>query len=80
MLLDDGRTKPEPREGRPKSPEPSEYMCLVRASSKNKKISTVVHQREVNKFQLAYTNLLKSNLDGLKKLKKIKKSSKAATQ
>ena len=59
-------------------PEPSEYMCLVRAVFKNEKISTVVHSKEVNKFQLAYCNLLKSNMDGLKRQKKQK--TKKATQ
>merc|ERR1719458_743020 len=53
-------------------PEPSEYMCLVRAVFKNEKISTVIHSKEVNKFQLAYCNLLKSNMDGLKRQKKQK--------
>ena len=41
-IVDDGRTKPKPREGRPQPPEPSEYKCLVRAVLANKKISTVV--------------------------------------
>lgn len=41
-LLDDGRTKPKPREGRKPLPEPSEYMCLMRATLRKKKISTVV--------------------------------------
>ena len=31
-----------------------------------------VHARDVNKFQLAYCNLLKSHMDGLKKHKKVK--------
>jgi len=53
-------------------PEPSEYMCLVRAVFKSEKISTVIHAKEVNKFQLAYCNLLKSNMDGLKRQKKQK--------
>ena len=55
-----------------------EYMCLVRAVSKDKKISCVVHARDLNKFQLAYSNLLKSNMDGLKRQKKQK--TKKATQ
>jgi len=90
----DGRTKPipKPRPVKKKGkkmnpkippasephPEPSEYMCLVRAVFKNEKISTVVHSKEVNKFQLAYCNLLKSNMDGLKRQKKQK--TKKATQ
>lgn len=40
QLLDDGRTKPEPRKGN--LPEPQEYKCLIRANLGNKKISTVV--------------------------------------
>jgi signal recognition particle subunit SRP14 len=52
--------------------EPEEYMCLVRAVLKNSKISTVIHARDINKFQLAYCNLLKSNMDGLKRQKKVK--------
>ena len=47
-------------------------MCLMRAVFKNEKISTVVHAKDVNKFQLAYCNLLKSNMDGLKRQKKQK--------
>ena len=31
-----------------------------------------VNARDVNKFQLAYCNLLKSHMDGLKKHKKVK--------
>jgi signal recognition particle subunit SRP14 len=73
----DGRTKPTPREGRKPLPEPSEYMCLIRAGLKNKKISTVVHPKDVNKFQQAYSSMLKGNLDGLKKLKKTKTKAKA---
>lgn len=72
----DGRTKPQPRKGQ--LPEPTEYSCLVRASLGNKKLSTVIHQKDVNKFQMAYTNLLKGNMDGLKK--KDKKSGKSKTK
>ncbi|KAG8223108.1 hypothetical protein J437_LFUL014252 [Ladona fulva] len=66
----DGRQVPIPNK------IPTEFMCLIRASLRNKKISTVVHPKDVNKFQQAYCNLLKGNLDGLKK--KSKKKSKAA--
>ncbi|XP_049826746.1 signal recognition particle 14 kDa protein-like [Aethina tumida] len=68
----DGNNKPKPREGRPPLPEPQENMCLVRAKFRSKKISTVLHHRDINKFQVAYSTLLKGNLDGLKK--KLKKS------
>ena len=47
-------------------------MCLMRVVYKNEKISTIVHAKDVNKFQLAYCNLLKSNMDGLKRQKKQK--------
>lgn len=40
-VLDDGRTKPKPRDDR-QSTESSEYKCIVRATVANKKISTVV--------------------------------------
>ncbi|XP_005099827.1 signal recognition particle 14 kDa protein [Aplysia californica] len=61
----DGRTKPKPQGGL--LPEPSEYKCLVRATLGNRKISTVVNHKDVTKFQMAYGNLLKGSMDGLKK-------------
>ncbi|XP_022907302.1 signal recognition particle 14 kDa protein [Onthophagus taurus] len=73
----DGYDKPIPRRGNPPLPEPQEHMCIVRAKSRTKKISTVIHQKDINKFQVAYSSLLKGNLDGLKKLKKPKAKSKA---
>ena len=44
----------------------------MRAVYKGEKISTVVNAKDVNKFQMAYCNLLKSNMDGLKRQKKVK--------
>lgn len=76
-VLDDGNDRPSPREGRPPLPEPQENMCIVRAKSRSKKISTIIHQKDINKFQVAYSSLLKGNLDGLKKLKKPKTKTKA---
>ncbi|XP_014488305.1 PREDICTED: signal recognition particle 14 kDa protein [Dinoponera quadriceps] len=67
-----GYNKPVPRESRPPLPTPTEYLCLVRACLRSKKISTVIHSKDVNKFQQAYWNLLKTNINGLKKLKKAK--------
>ena len=55
-----------------------EYMCLIRAVLKTEKISCVVHSKDINKFQMAYCNLLRSNMDGLKRQKKQK--TKKATQ
>jgi signal recognition particle subunit SRP14 len=48
-------------------PSSLEYKCLIRAQMGKKKISTVIAAKDVNKFQLAYSNLLKGNLYGLKK-------------
>ncbi|XP_062507170.1 signal recognition particle 14 kDa protein-like [Corticium candelabrum] len=45
--------------------------CLIRASTgRKRKISTVVSSKDVIKFQMAYANLLKANMDGLKKREK----------
>ncbi|XP_015520484.1 signal recognition particle 14 kDa protein [Neodiprion pinetum] len=68
----DGHEKPVPRDGRAALPAPTEYLCLVRASLRSKKIATVIHSKDVNKFQQAYWGLLKANINGLKKLKKTK--------
>ncbi|ESO00160.1 hypothetical protein HELRODRAFT_83339, partial [Helobdella robusta] len=68
----DGRTKPIPRDGKPSLPEAQEHKCLIRVVLGNKKISTVVCQKDINKFQLAYANVLKGNMDGLKKKEKMK--------
>lgn len=54
------------------SNESGEYMCLIRAVCRKEKISCVVHARDVNRFQITYCNLLKSNMDGLKRQKKQK--------
>ena len=62
----------------PTSQDTGEYMCLIRAVCKNEKISCIVHARDVNRYQMAYCNLLKSNMDGLKRQKKQK--TKKATQ
>jgi len=72
----DGRTKPKPRDG--SVAEVSEYKCLVRARLASKKISTVINHKDVTKFQMAYGNLLKGSMDGLKK--KDKKSARKKTK
>ncbi|TEA37956.1 hypothetical protein DBR06_SOUSAS30910010 [Sousa chinensis] len=56
--------------------DPSDNKCLLRATDRKKKISTVVSSKEVNKFQMAYSNLLRANMDGLKKRDKKSKSKK----
>uniref|UniRef100_A0A8C9EEG8 Signal recognition particle 14 kDa protein n=1 Tax=Phocoena sinus TaxID=42100 RepID=A0A8C9EEG8_PHOSS len=57
--------------------ESSDNKCLLRATDWKKKISTVVSSKEVNKFQMAYSNLLRANMDGLKKRDKKSKSKKS---
>lgn len=79
----DGKTKPNPRPEKAPSrppPPPSEYQCLIRAKLGNKKISTVVHAKDVNKFQMAYSNVLKGNIDALKKRDKKSKGSNTKTK
>ncbi|KAF7240950.1 hypothetical protein EG68_10438 [Paragonimus skrjabini miyazakii] len=67
--IDDGRTKPTPRKGKQiTEPHPNaENSCLFRVTLGSQKISTVVHQKDMNRFNQAYSNLLKANIDGLKK-------------
>ncbi|XP_032811709.1 signal recognition particle 14 kDa protein isoform X2 [Petromyzon marinus] len=73
----DGRTKPIPKKGTVDSvQEPAENKCLLRASDGKKKISTVISSKEVNKFQMAYSSLLRANMDGLKKKDKKNKTKK----
>ncbi|VDM93578.1 unnamed protein product [Onchocerca ochengi] len=62
----DGRTKPYPKNEAQQSLK-GEDLCLFRVKLGDKKISTVVHAKEVNKFQLAYASVLKANMDNLKK-------------
>ncbi|TRY96265.1 hypothetical protein DNTS_013760 [Danionella cerebrum] len=62
----DGRTKPVPRKGYSESFEPVDNKCLLRASGGKRKISTV-----------AYSNLLRAHMDGLKKKDKKSKKTKA---
>lgn len=77
LNTDDGRTKPIPRKSTVEGLEPAENKCLLRATDGKRKISTVVSSKEVNKFQMAYSNLLRANMDGLKKRDKKNKSKKS---
>ncbi|KAI9273755.1 hypothetical protein BY458DRAFT_155134 [Sporodiniella umbellata] len=59
--------------------EDVQYPCLVRASYKNKKISTIVAPKDSARFQNAYSTVIRAYMDTLKKKdrsKKIKKASK----
>ncbi|XP_065078360.1 signal recognition particle 14 kDa protein [Ochlerotatus camptorhynchus] len=74
----DGHDRPQPREGKAPLPKPAEYQCLIRARSRSKNLSTVVRHDEVAKFMESYSKVLKSSIDGLKKIKKVKNKAKAA--
>uniref|UniRef100_A0A5K3ETH7 Signal recognition particle 14 kDa protein n=1 Tax=Mesocestoides corti TaxID=53468 RepID=A0A5K3ETH7_MESCO len=65
----DGKTKPTPRKNskQPESQATTENSCLMRVALGNKKIATVVHQKDINRFNQAYANVIKANIDGLKK-------------
>lgn len=69
-----GQTKPKPKpRGAKKAKkltaveQEGESKCLFRATDGKKKLSTVVNSKDVNRFQLAYANVLKLNMDNLKK-------------
>ncbi|CAF0907560.1 unnamed protein product [Rotaria sordida] len=84
----DGRTKPKPKLTKKQRLEQKsssishptthetvvEYKCLVRAVYGSKKLSTIVSSKDINRFQLAYANLLKANMDTLKKKAKENKT------
>lgn len=77
IISDDGYDRPVPRAGRPPLPSPGEYRCLVRAQSKSRKLSTIVNQDDVPRIMEGYAKVMKSSMDGLKKVKKIKGKAKA---
>ena len=51
---------------------PADNLCLLRASDSKKKLSTIVSNKEVTKFQMSYATLLRGNMDALKKHDKSK--------
>ncbi|KAK0408438.1 hypothetical protein QR680_003958 [Steinernema hermaphroditum] len=71
----DGRIKPHPKDPKKaaKAAAKAENFCMFRARLGNKKISCVVPAKEVNKFQSAYSSVLKCNMDNLKKPEKVEK-------
>ncbi|KAH8392867.1 hypothetical protein KR215_005607, partial [Drosophila sulfurigaster] len=73
----DGHDRPVPRPGKKPLPKPSTYMCLMRAQSKSKKISTIVSQEDVPTIMAMYSQFMKSKMDGLKRVKKVKSKAKA---
>ncbi|XP_023172609.1 signal recognition particle 14 kDa protein [Drosophila hydei] len=73
----DGHDRPVPREGKKPLAKPETYMCLMRAQFKSKKISTVVRQEDVPTMMAMYSQFMKSKMDGLKRVKKVKSKAKA---
>lgn len=59
--------------------QPAEYKCLIRARLGDRKISVAVGQKDMNKFQLSYSNLIKGNIYGLKKQKSSSVAAQAST-
>jgi signal recognition particle subunit SRP14 len=45
--------------------------------AKNKKLSTVVRRAEISKVMESYGKIMKANMDGLKKVKRVKNKAKA---
>jgi signal recognition particle subunit SRP14 len=45
--------------------------------AKNKKLSTVVNKSDLPRFMEQYGKIMKANMDGLKKVKRVKNKSKA---
>jgi len=84
----DGRTKPRPKKNsastkvKSQAQVPIEGLCLIRATNGKKKLSTVINAKDINRFQMAFTSVLRANLDGLKKhgKKKVKSAHKVAEQ
>ena len=69
----DGRIKPVPRTAKiaiSNPAEPQEYKCLIRANMGSKKLSTIILAKDLNKFQVAYSNLLRGNIELKKKSEK----------
>lgn len=79
-----GQTKPKPKPRGAKKAQKlttieqeGESKCLFRATNGKKKLSTVVNAKDVNRFQMAYANVLKANMDNLKKRDKRTEKKKA---
>jgi len=74
----DAKTKGAPHTSAHPAPPP-DTTCLIRAKLHTRKISTIVHSKDVTRFQIVYCSLLRGNMDGLKKLKKSKAKATKAT-
>ena len=70
------KPKKQTKKGQSKTPVcqggdlmPNEYKCLIRARLGDRKISAAIGHKDMNKFQLSYSNLIKGNIYGSKKQK-----------
>ena len=77
-----GQTKPTPKlrkgkatkkEGEKEHAQIDEHLCLIRAKSGKKKISTNVTSKDVTKFQINMATVMKANCTALKRKEKLKK-------
>ena len=80
-----GQTKPTPKPGKRKTvkkegekehAQVDEHLCLIRAKSGKKKISTNVTSKEVTKFQINMATVMRANCTALKRKEKLKKEKK----
>ncbi|CAL5222481.1 g4853 [Coccomyxa viridis] len=65
------RSNLKPRKSK-KPNEEAQYVCLVRATDGNKKISTTVTAKDYSRFQESYATILKAHMDALKRKEKTK--------
>jgi len=71
---DDKKGSSKPVTHQPSGELHQEGKCLVRATDgKHTKFSTLVSSKEIIRFQMAYANILKSQMDNLKRKEKKKK-------
>ncbi|GAU97550.1 hypothetical protein RvY_08825 [Ramazzottius varieornatus] len=64
----DGRDKPVPRQTiKADLPQPEEYQCLVRVVYGKRKLTCRISSQEINKFQMAFSALMRSGMSNLGK-------------
>ncbi|OQV22394.1 putative Signal recognition particle 14 kDa protein [Hypsibius exemplaris] len=63
----DGRTKPKPRDAAAAPEASAAHKCLVRVTYGNRKLSSHISQTELNKFQIAFSALMRHGLSNIGK-------------
>lgn len=64
----DGRDKPVPRQTKKTDlPQPEQYQCLVRAVYGNRKLTCRIAPQDMNKFQIAFSALMRSGMSNVGK-------------